>query len=222
MTVVRNTILDAASLPMVGALVTVELVASLDGSAPGYNPATEEVLQGPWYHQLDEAGQWQQELTPNGSITPANTWYRETVRGRGTEITSTFEAPSSGGTVWVGDHLITPPAALDPIHETAADPHPGYVLNAELVAHAATPHGGSADLSDDDPLAPGSADPGVGIQASRDDHVHPTTGLALESHDHDGDYALEGVGLLVARPASGASGELYAATDTEELYVYFA
>ena len=41
--------------------------------------------------------------------------------------------------------------------------------------------GGGAPLSDNDPVALGTAGPGDGESASRDDHVHPTTGLALTS-----------------------------------------
>jgi hypothetical protein len=51
---------------------------------------------------------------------------------------------------------------------------------------------GSATLSSDAALALGTASAGVGTEASRDDHVHPTTGLSLSSHNHDGSYATTG------------------------------
>jgi len=34
--------------------------------------------------------------------------------------------------------------------------------------------GGGADLSDADPLADGTADPGTSVESSRADHVHPS------------------------------------------------
>jgi hypothetical protein len=40
----------------------------------------------------------------------------------------------------------------------------------------------SADLSDADPLANGTADPGTSTQIARDDHVHPGAASAVESY----------------------------------------
>lgn len=48
--------------------------------------------------------------------------------------------------------------------------------------------GGAASLSDATPQALGTAAAGTGTEAARDDHVHPTTGLALAGHDHSGTY----------------------------------
>ena len=48
---------------------------------------------------------------------------------------------------------------------------------------------GSTTLSSDAALALGTAAAGVGTEASRDDHVHPTTGLSLSGHNHTGTYA---------------------------------
>lgn len=48
---------------------------------------------------------------------------------------------------------------------------------------------GSATLSSDAALALGTASAGVGTEASRDDHVHPTTGLSLSGHNHDASYS---------------------------------
>jgi microcystin-dependent protein len=44
-------------------------------------------------------------------------------------------------------------------------------------------------LSDSNPLALGTAAPGAGTSPSRYDHIHPTTGLSLSSHLHNGTYA---------------------------------
>jgi len=51
---------------------------------------------------------------------------------------------------------------------------------------------GATSLSNDAALALGTAASGTGTEASRDDHVHPTTGLALSGHNHDGSYATTG------------------------------
>lgn len=51
---------------------------------------------------------------------------------------------------------------------------------------------GATSLSNDAALALGTAASGTGAEASRDDHVHPTTGLALSGHNHDGSYATTG------------------------------
>ncbi len=51
--------------------------------------------------------------------------------------------------------------------------------------------GGGADLSDDDPLAPGQASPGASDTASRSDHVHPRELPATPAAETDDkDYAL--------------------------------
>lgn len=51
----------------------------------------------------------------------------------------------------------------------------GLTTQAELDAHAATSHGALGSAA---PLALGTAAAGVAASASREDHVHPTTGLA--------------------------------------------
>jgi hypothetical protein len=43
--------------------------------------------------------------------------------------------------------------------------------------------GGGGDLSDDDPLPDGTAAPGTSDEASRSDHVHPTSGGGPHTHD---------------------------------------
>jgi hypothetical protein len=68
----------------------------------------------------------------------------------------------------------------------------GYVLSADSSAATGlswAAQSGGSPLSDTNALALGTAAPGVAASGSRQDHVHPTTGLALDGHDHDADYA---------------------------------
>jgi hypothetical protein len=68
----------------------------------------------------------------------------------------------------------------------------GYVLSADSSSATGlswAAQSGGSPLSDTNALALGTAAPGVAASGSRQDHVHPTTGLALDGHDHDADYA---------------------------------
>jgi len=69
------------------------------------------------------------------------------------------------------------------------DADEGATLRARVTALEGA---GSTSFSNDPALALGTASAGVGTEASRDDHVHPTTGLALSGHNHDGSYATTG------------------------------
>jgi hypothetical protein len=64
------------------------------------------------------------------------------------------------------------------------DSDEGETIRDRLDALEAGGGGGGAALSNDLPLALGTAAAGTGTEASRDDHVHPTTGLALAGHTH--------------------------------------
>jgi len=69
---------------------------------------------------------------------------------------------------------------------------------------------GSTTLSSDAALALGTAAAGVGTEASRDDHVHPTTGLSLSGHNHNGTY--EPVNTAILKTIVDAKGDLIVAT----------
>ena len=80
---------------------------------------------------------------------------------------------------------------------------------------------GNTTLSSDAALALGTASAGVGTEASRDDHVHPTTGLALSGHNHDGSYATTGhnhsgtyepVNTAILKSVVDAKGDLIVGT----------
>jgi hypothetical protein len=72
--------------------------------------------------------------------------------------------------------------------------------------------GAGAPLSNSNPLALGTAAPGTGTSSSRNDHVHPTTGLALSGHDHSGVYDPAGT-------AASAVATHVAAADPHSIYL---
>jgi hypothetical protein len=72
--------------------------------------------------------------------------------------------------------------------------------------------GAGAPLSNSNPLALGTAAPGTGLSSSRNDHVHPTTGLALSGHDHSGVYDPAGT-------AASAVATHVAAADPHSIYL---
>ena len=67
-------------------------------------------------------------------------------------------------------------------------------------------------LSNGTPVALGTAAPGAGTTASRFDHVHPTTGLSLSSHNHNGTYDPAGT-------AASAVASHVAAADPHSIYL---
>ena len=79
----------------------------------------------------------------------------------------------------------------------------------------------STALSSDPALALGTASAGVGTEVSRDDHVHPTTGLALSGHNHDASYSstahnhngtYEPVNTAILKTIVDAKGDLIVGT----------
>lgn len=88
-----------------------------------------------------------------------------------------------------GDIIVA--TAADTVSRLAVGGTDDYVLTVD----SSTPTGlswkiqsGGVPLSNDAALSLGSASAGTGLESSRDDHVHPTTGLALSGHDHDATY----------------------------------
>ena len=76
---------------------------------------------------------------------------------------------------------------IHPVEPTLVwlDADEGATLRARVTALEAGGGGGGVSLSSDLPLALGTAAAGTGTEASRDDHVHPTTGLSLVGHTHE-------------------------------------
>lgn len=101
------------------------------------------------------------------------------------------------------------------------DTDEGATLRGRVTTLEAGGGDGGASLSNDAALALGTAASGSGTEASRDDHVHPTTGLALSGHNHDGSYATTGhnhsgtyepVNTAILKSVVDAKGDLIVGT----------
>ncbi|HEV2071115.1 MAG TPA: hypothetical protein VGR26_15095 [Acidimicrobiales bacterium] len=113
MPVVTNTLHRPDGSPAAGALVTVRLIASLEGSGPGYVAGDQASVLDRWVTRADAAGSWAVDLVPNGDVTPDGTVYEvvEAVPGR-PALPQHVAVPADAGPHWVGDILTDPPATL--------------------------------------------------------------------------------------------------------------
>lgn len=162
MTIVKGILQDPESTPIAGALVTARLMLAAV-SPVGYVASTHvELLRGATA-VTDVDGAWSLDLQPNALITPANTYYSLLVHIPGEDDrTISIVVPNDSADHWVEDLLsVQPTPGVSPL---------AYLSNANPLALAASPL------------------PGTHQQASRDDHVHPYTGLSLSTHTHTGVY----------------------------------
>jgi hypothetical protein len=90
------------------------------------------------------------------------------------------------------------------------DSDEGATVRARVTALESA--GAGAPLSNSNPIALGTAAPGTGTSSSRNDHVHPTTGLALSGHNHSGVYDPAGT-------AASAIATHVAAADPHSIYL---
>lgn len=102
---------------------------------------------------------------------------------------------------------------IHPVEPTLVwlDSDEGATLRGRVTA-LETSSGSAVTLSNGTPLALGTAAPGTGTSASRYDHVHPTTGLSLSSHNHAGVYDPAGT-------AASAISTHEAASDPHPVYL---
>ena len=102
---------------------------------------------------------------------------------------------------------------IHPVEPTLVwlDSDEGATLRGRVTA-LETSSGSAVTLSNGTPLALGTAAPGTGTSASRYDHVHPTTGLALSGHNHSGVYDPAGT-------AASAVSAHEAASDPHPVYL---
>jgi len=107
---------------------------------------------------------------------------------------------------------------IGPVEPTLVwlDSDEGSTLRARVTALEVS---GSATLSNDAAVALGTASAGVGTEASRDDHVHPTTGLSLSGHNHDGSYATTGHNHSGVYELSGAVSTHVGESDPHTQYL---
>lgn len=102
MTVIQNTATDPGGNPLAGTGVRIALVT---GAANGAGYTASGDIIGTYATSTDQAGHWSATLTPNASITPANTYY-QVVEGRSI---SNIVVPSSGGPYLLANVLAVPP-----------------------------------------------------------------------------------------------------------------
>lgn len=108
MTVVQNTATDPGGDPLVSINVRISLVTG-SPNTPGYTASGE--IAGTFTVPTDTAGHWSATLTPNSSITPANSYY-QVVEG---QAISNIVVPATGGPYLLGDLLVTPPPTGTPL-----------------------------------------------------------------------------------------------------------
>lgn len=87
------------------------------------------------------------------------------------------------------------------------------VLRPVVLDNDARLDGGGAALSDATPEAPGTAGPGSGTEAARDDHVHPMptasdVGAAASGHNHSGVYQPADADLSAIAALTSAADKL--------------
>jgi hypothetical protein len=132
MPIVRSQIVDPHGDPIKGALATIRLVSSINGQTPGLNNVSRAVVISATKPPLQSNGSWSIDLTPNASITPANTWYEAVQQAPGTQAQYlTFQVPDGAGPYDLFDILIDPPRTLP---TAALSAH----INQTTGAHKAT------------------------------------------------------------------------------------
>jgi hypothetical protein len=155
MPIVQETLVDPAGNPLKDVAIEVLLIASTlgDGNAAGFVPSDQTTVIGRWRFWTAADGAWSADLEANSLVEPDNSYYKVTRKGASVKPSDTFIVPNGAGPYWLYDILAVAPAD---------GPQP------------------AAYLSDVDPLAlAATAAEGVATKASRDDHVHPWTGLLL-------------------------------------------
>lgn len=108
--VVSNTILLPGGAAVVGARVTVTLVASTTAQAEGFTATTGVAFQAET--TTNSAGLWTLTLTPNSLISPSGTVYKAVEVYGGTRVTNHFTVPASGTPHLLGAILSDAPASL--------------------------------------------------------------------------------------------------------------
>lgn len=102
MPIVQNTAADPGQEPLASINVRISLITGTP-NGPGYAGSGD--ILGTFTTPTDATGHWSATLTPNASITPANTFY-QVVEGQGI---SNIVMPASGGPYLLAQLLVTPP-----------------------------------------------------------------------------------------------------------------
>jgi hypothetical protein len=115
MTIITNTIHapDGEAIP--SALVEVQLLWDKNDQRIAKDDDAQVVLMGVYATYTNQDGEWSVSLTPNASVTPADTVYRviERVPPGKTTYVYYIEVPVDTATpapVWIGDILVDKPS----------------------------------------------------------------------------------------------------------------
>lgn len=100
---VQNTLTDPSGNPLANYPVSVSLVTG--STIPGYTTTSSIIWRETIY--TNASGLWSMNLTPNSTITPANSYYK-VIEGNGL-YTSYIVVPASGGPYNLASILVTPP-----------------------------------------------------------------------------------------------------------------
>lgn len=202
MTIIRNTVKDAAGRPLRSHTVRVRLRAN---GNPFLANGEGEIIQETVV-STNNSGVWSADLTPQASLESANGTYYEADERDGLKDGKvwTFQVPTSGGPLWLRSVLIDPPAPGTPLPPVVA-----HGLEDHLHTDLATPQVG------DVPLWNGTTWVASDV-ASGGPHTHPisdVTGLQGALTALAGaDVALDTrVDALEARPIVDSPGDIGAA-----------
>lgn len=148
MTIITDTVLDAAGLPVARAAVMLRLVGEQTRTILGYATATDSTVSTIATVITDTNGVWTADVVANAAITPAGSVYEVSVL-KSNALPAYIDVPDVAGPLWVGDLLVDPPGVI-----------PSAALG-EHIARTTDVHGiaDTALLVDDATLAAAFEDP---------------------------------------------------------------
>lgn len=205
MTIIRNTVKDAAGRPLRSHTVRIRLRAN---GNPFLANGQGEILQETTV-STNNSGVWSADLTPQSQLEAANGTYYEADERDGLKDGKvwTFQVPATGGPLWLRAVLIDGPAPTSPVPPVVA-----HALKDHTGTDLANPVSGNAIVFDGTNWVAGDVSGGG-------PHTHPisdVTGLsAALSALGAADAALDGrVDVLEARPIIDSPDDIGAAPAT--------
>lgn len=202
MTIIRNTVKDAAGRPLRNQTVRIRLMAN---GNPFLANGEGEVIQETTV-STDRSGLWSADLTPQSQLEAGNGTYYEADERDGLRDGKVwrFQVPATGGPLWLRDVLISGPPPTTPVPPVTA-----HALKDHLGTSLANPVAGNAIVFDGTNWI--AADVSGGGP-----HTHPISGVvglqaALDALT-SADTALDGrLDVLEARPVVDSPDDIGAA-----------
>lgn len=202
MTIIRNTVKDAADRPLRNHTVRIRL---RHNGNPFLANGQGEIIQETTV-STDRSGLWSADLTPQSQLEGGNATYYEADERDGLKDGKvwTFQVPASGGPLWLRSVLIDPPPTGTPV-----PPVTPHGLEDHLLTDLANPSIGDVPLWDGTKWISSNV-------ASGGPHTHPisdVTGLQVALNALTAaDAALDGrVDALEARPVIDSPDDIGAA-----------